>query len=192
MSLYDDARRVLDAWSPPDDNQARTLERFQRLFVDYADPTRKDTPGAHITASALIVSTDLDRVLLCLHGKVNKWLQVGGHCEAGDATLAAAALREATEESGMDGLQLDPVPINLDVHFVEKCWIGPSWHYDVRFAVLAPPGAQPVRSPESHDVAWFSPSALPEPMGHETAGLIGPALARFSDRVRGNAPRPGS
>jgi 8-oxo-dGTP pyrophosphatase MutT (NUDIX family) len=179
---------MLDTWSPPDDEQAQTLARFRRLFAEYLDPTLKDTFGAHITASALIVSAELDRVLLCLHGKVNRWLQVGGHCEPGDESLAGAALREATEESGMDGLRIDPVPINLNVHFVEKCSAGPSMHYDVRFAVQAPPGARPVRSPESHEVAWFAPTALPRPMGHATEILIGPALARFT----GSGPRPGS
>ena len=32
------------------------------------------------------------------------WLQMGGHCEPGDTTLADAALREAAEESGIAGL----------------------------------------------------------------------------------------
>ena len=45
------------------------------------------------------------------------WLQMGGHCEPEDATLAAAALREATEESGIAGLTLLPGgPVRLDRH----------------------------------------------------------------------------
>ena len=45
------------------------------------------------------------------------WLQMGGHCEPEDATLADAALREATEESGIDGLTLLPGgPVRLDRH----------------------------------------------------------------------------
>ncbi len=42
-----------------------------------------------------------DRVLLTLHKTVDRWLQLGGHCEPGDTTLAGAALREAAEESGL-------------------------------------------------------------------------------------------
>ena len=42
-------------------------------------------------------------MLLTLHRKVGRWLQLGGHCEPADTTLAGAALREATEESGLPG-----------------------------------------------------------------------------------------
>ena len=178
---------MLDAWTPPDPQQAQILERFQKLFETHQDPTRKDNPGEHLTASALVVAADLDQVMLCLHGRVHRWLQFGGHCEAEDETVVAAALREATEESGVDGLRIDPVPIHLDVHFVQ-CRSGPSWHFDVRFAAIAPAGAAPVVSDESHDVAWFAPDALPSPMGDATVPLIEPALARF----RGTGRRHGS
>jgi ADP-ribose pyrophosphatase YjhB (NUDIX family) len=187
VTLYADTRRVLDAWTPPDTAQADVLERFQKLFTEYDDPTARSNPGAHITASTLVVSSDHDRVLLCLHGRVGKWLQLGGHCEPVDQTLAGAALREATEESGVDGLALDPVPVNLDVHSVQ-CRTGPSLHYDIRFVATAPPGAVPVVSAESRAVAWFAPEALPEPLGAETTSLIGAALRR----VRGSDHRPGS
>ncbi|MBW8810801.1 MAG: NUDIX domain-containing protein, partial [Lysobacter sp.] len=36
-----------------------------------------------------------------LHRKGGFWVQCGGHLEPDDATLSAAALREATEESGI-------------------------------------------------------------------------------------------
>jgi 8-oxo-dGTP pyrophosphatase MutT (NUDIX family) len=176
--LYPDAVRVIDGWTPPDAQQASVREEFRALLAAQPGAVRRDNPGAHVTASALIVNATLDEVLLCLHGRVHVWLQLGGHCEDEDATLAQAALREATEESGLGGLRIHPEPIDLDIHAV-PCRYGPSVHYDVRFAALAPPDAQPVISEESEKLGWFAPDALPTPLGRSTDRLIAPALRVF-------------
>ena len=100
-------------------------------------------------------------MLLTLHPRVGRWIQLGGHCEPGDDTVAAAALREATEESGMDGLVLDPEPLHLDVHPI-TCSLGvPTRHLDVQFLVRAPAGAEPVISDESDDLRWWPLGSLP-------------------------------
>jgi len=77
----------------------------------------------HLTGSALIVRSEAGggEVLLVRHAKAGKWLQTGGHCESTDATLAQAALREAREESGIDALTVDPVPLQLSRHHVPFC-----------------------------------------------------------------------
>ncbi|WP_279583234.1 NUDIX hydrolase [Fodinicola feengrottensis] len=120
---------------------------------------RSCVPG-HLTASAAVLSADHSNILLTLHPRVGRWLQLGGHCED-DSTLAAAALREATEESGIAGLRLDPIPAAVDTHAI-KCSLGvPTRHLDVQFVAVAPEGAEPVRSDESLDLRWWPVGALP-------------------------------
>jgi len=176
VGLHADAVRLVEAWTPPTADGATTRHRFLELLAAQPKATRADNPGAHITASALVVNATLDRVLLCLHGRVRRWLQLGGHCEDGDASVAGAALREAAEESGISGLRLHPEPIDLDVHPV-NCRNGASHHFDIRFAAIAPPGAVESISAESHALGWFAPDDLPEPLGTATERLVAPALA---------------
>ena len=182
--LHADAVRVLTGWAATSEEadvaRKRTLEL---LTAGPAAMTRAHRAG-HVTASALVVDGD-GRVLLCLHGRLGLWMQLGGHCEPGDATLAAAALREATEESGIAGLILDPDPIDVDVHEV-RCGgydggpAEPSVHYDVRFLLRCPAGTVEQISDESSALAWFRPGALPSPLASATARQIPPALKRIA------------
>jgi 8-oxo-dGTP pyrophosphatase MutT (NUDIX family) len=169
VTLFDDAAATLDRWQATSEAAGLARKRTQELLA--AGPvalTRAHRPG-HVTASALIVD-EQRRVLLCLHGRLGLWMQVGGHCEATDGTLAQAALREATEESGISGLRIGATPVHLDVHPI-TCSLGlPTRHFDVRFMVHAPAGAQPVRSPESVDLQWWPVDALPPDPG-DVAGI---------------------
>jgi len=121
---------------------------------------REHAPG-HITASALVFSADRRELLLTLHPRVGRWLQLGGHCEESDDTVAAAALREATEESGIEGLRLEPGLYGAHAHPI-TCSLGrPTRHLDLLFQITAPAGAVPVRSSESDDLRWWPVAALP-------------------------------
>ena len=117
----------------------------------------------HLTAGVLVLSPDLDRVLLNLHGKARKWFAFGGHCEPQDETLAGSALREGLEESGLPSLDFDPDPVELSAHEVGFCDPrGTVVHLDVRYAATAPGGAEHEASDESLDVRWWPIDGLPE------------------------------
>ncbi|WP_442933256.1 NUDIX hydrolase [Micromonospora psammae] len=179
-ALHADALAVLRGWTATGPAAAQARDRTVELLA--AGPVameRTHRPG-HVTASALVLDATGTRVLLCLHGKFRKWVQLGGHCEPTDRTLAGAALREATEESGIAGLVVDPVPIDVDIHPV-ACQ-GGSLHHDVRFAVFAPAGAREQVSDESEALGWFPPDRLPEPLAGGTAQLVAPGLAALRRR----------
>ncbi|MGQ0841782.1 NUDIX hydrolase [Actinokineospora sp.] len=149
------------AWRPDDRGQESLRQAYLGFLAARPDACLRACEPGHITASALVFDAAGTHVLLTLHPRVGRWLQLGGHCEPSDTTLAGAALREATEESGIADLRIDPVPLHVDVHPI-TCSLGvPTRHFDVRFAVRAPAGAEPVRSAESIDLRWWPVTDLP-------------------------------
>jgi 8-oxo-dGTP pyrophosphatase MutT (NUDIX family) len=162
VSLHASAVETLSAWAAPDDAQDRLRHDYLRHLADNEDGVWRECAPAHLTASSLIVDPAAERVLLLLHGKVKLWLQSGGHCEAEDGSLADTALREATEESGIEGLVLSDGPVLLDRHGA-PCNPGVVEHHlDVKYVAIAPEGAQPRISDESLDARWFRYDDLPE------------------------------
>ncbi|MGE7438338.1 NUDIX hydrolase [Kitasatospora sp. NPDC001175] len=181
--LHADAVRALSAWSVANADQEQLRRDYLGHLAEQPEGLYRSCLPAHITASAVVVDPDAGRVLLTLHPKVGIWLQMGGHCEPGDATLAAAALREATEESGIEGLELlsvdgMPTPVKLDRHLV-RCTgkdQPENTHLDVQYVALAPAGAQALISEESLDLRWFDYDRLPELTDVSVRELV--ALAR--------------
>ncbi|MCG6117838.1 MAG: NUDIX hydrolase [Aquimonas sp.] len=114
----------------------------------------RDRLAGHFTGSAWLVSADGERVLLTHHRKLQRWLQLGGHAD-GEADLAAVALREAQEESGLDGLVLEGAVYDLDCHWIpERGEVPGHWHHDVRYVVRALGGEHFTVSAESLELAW--------------------------------------
>ena len=109
----------------------------------------------------MIISPAGDQVLLTLHHKIGRWLQTGGHIETDDHDIRGAALREATEESGLEDIQLSDL-LMLSRHEVVCGPLRPSFHLDLQFLALADPTRRVVRSDESDDVRWFAVDALPD------------------------------
>ena len=175
--VHADAVRVVGDFDPGDDPAQRSLRgRFLTHLAAHPDALSRTCLSGHLTASALVVGDD-GRVLLMLHAKAGRWLQMGGHVEAADATLRDAAAREAREESGIDGLELSPGPVRLDWH-EGPCHPSRPPHLDVQFLARAPARAQPTGSAESHDLAWFDVDALPgDPPDAAVADLV--RLARL-------------
>jgi 8-oxo-dGTP pyrophosphatase MutT (NUDIX family) len=181
VTLRTDAHDVLTAWSAPDAEQERLRQVYLDHIENHPDAMSRECHPDHLTASALIVSADGERVLLTLHRRIGRWLQTGGHCEPEDTTLATAAQREGREESGIADLTVDAVPVLLSLHEVPSCGpIRPSHHLDVQYVAVAPPDAREVISDESDDLAWFGLDELPD-VDQSVRDLIAAATRRLRE-----------
>ena len=143
-----------------DGPSVRATARRIVAFVDaHPDALLRSCVEGHLTGSALVVELGTGRVLLMHHAKHRRWLQPGGHAD-GQANLALTALREAGEESGIEGLVVAVPALDLDIHRVAPPGEVPHLHLDVRFLVLAPLGAELRGNHESTDLRWVDPADL--------------------------------
>ncbi|GGL09039.1 NUDIX hydrolase [Sphaerisporangium melleum] len=184
MTLHDQARAALTGWTAPTPDEESLRLRFLEHLDRHDDAMWRSCAPGHLTATTAVLSHDGAQVLLTLHPKAGMWLPMGGHCEAGDVSLEQAALREATEESGIAGLTLLPGPLALDRH---RVWCHPphSWHLDVEYGAVAPPGAEFVISDESLELRWVPVDDIPEPTDEATR-----RLARRARAALAAVPRP--
>jgi 8-oxo-dGTP pyrophosphatase MutT (NUDIX family) len=181
--LHGSAVDTLTGWQAPDAGQDTLRHAVLAFLAARPDACLRECAPGHITASALVVDHTGTRALLTLHPRFGRWLQLGGHCEDTDADIVAAALREATEESGIDDLTLDPTLAALHVHPV-TCSLGvPTRHLDMQFIAHAPANAEIACSDESLDLRWWPLDALPHDCDFGLTQLAASATARAQTSV---------
>jgi 8-oxo-dGTP pyrophosphatase MutT (NUDIX family) len=178
LGLWDSCVETLRGWRPPGADQDRLRSAYLEYLARHPDGWSRGCSGAHLTASSLICQPNRGLALLTLHARIGRWLQTGGHIEATDSGLLAAALREASEESGLAGLTLDPTPLLLSRHEVECGTVRPTFHLDVQFLVIAAESIRPAVGPESLDLRWFDYDRLPT-TDSSVSDLVAAAASRL-------------
>jgi len=130
---------MLRAYVASDDREEADRVAMLRLAGELERPLSRLEPSAHFTGSALVVDERCERTCLVWHLKLERLLQPGGHVEEIDASLEAAALREAREETALD-LAFHPHaprPFDLDIHEIGARPGEPAhYHLDVRYLLV--------------------------------------------------------
>jgi 8-oxo-dGTP pyrophosphatase MutT (NUDIX family) len=172
MSLHESVLTTLALWEAPNPAQDSLRNAVLSFVLGRPDACLRACVPGHVTASALVLDHTGTETLLTLHPRLGRWVQLGGHCEDTDADIATAALREATEESGIVGLTIGAMPAALHVPPV-TCSLGvPTRHLDVQFIAHAPAGAQIACSEESLDLRWWPLGGLPDGADYGVRQLV--------------------
>lgn len=172
MSVRDSAIAMLANWQAPDPAQDALRHAVLAFVLARADSCRRECAPGHVTASTLILDHSGHQALLTLHPRLGRWVQLGGHCDDVDDDIVAAALREATEESGISDLDINSTLTAIHVHPV-TCSLGvPTRHLDLQFVARAPSEARITMSDESMDLRWWPTDALPAGTDYALAQLV--------------------
>lgn len=149
-------KKLLQRYHPVDSQEQMFKEKIL-LFIDQnVDCFERTLEIGHITASAWLQNKDGSKALLLHHAKLNRWFQLGGHCD-GDSDVLAVAIKEVQEESGIQNI----VPVSteifdLDIHEIpansrEKAHD----HYDVRFLLKVVGDEEIIQNKESKELRWI-------------------------------------
>ncbi len=166
----DDRRQLLlgllAAHAPADDAEAADVAFIDAFVRAHPDCFGKADPEGHITASAFVLDPR-GRLLMTLHRKLERWLQVGGHSDPDEVDPASTALREAQEESGLPDLVFHPAvgrrPLDIDVHRIPGRAHEPAHdHLDIRYALYTEQPEAIAITDESDALRWFELDAVEE------------------------------
>jgi 8-oxo-dGTP pyrophosphatase MutT (NUDIX family) len=151
-ALVVQVRAEVAARQPADPREAWSCRRTLAYLDWLADPLDEHADPTHVTGSAIVVDGH-GRVLLHRHKRLGRWLQPGGHLDAGEHP-ADAALRETAEETGLRAVHPAGGPrlVHVDVHEGPRGHL----HLDLRYLLAADGSARLAPADgESPDVAWF-------------------------------------
>lgn len=136
-------------------------EEMVRFFNAHEDCFERSLPIGHFTASCWLLDKTGTKALLTHHAKLNRWLQLGGHCDGNPDTLAVA-IKEAQEESGIQAI----VPVSteifdIDIHLIptRKAEVE-HYHYDIRYLLQVVSDEKIVVSDESHALQWIDTQSM--------------------------------
>jgi 8-oxo-dGTP pyrophosphatase MutT (NUDIX family) len=151
MTAATELLAVLDAFEALSPDEAQDVLRIRQL-ASTADPWVRSSP-LHVTGSAVIVHPPTGRVLLRWHERMQSWLQVGGHADAGETDPLAIALREAREETALADLTAWPEPAQPRV---------------VQVAIVPVPAGKGEPAHQHADLRYVLSTATPETATPET------------------------
>ena len=175
---------VIDAYRARDEGERADVARL-RDAIGSADVVTRDTP-LHVTGSALVVHPSTRRVLLRWHPRMQMWMQVGGHFDAGEADPWIVALREAREETGLTDLRaakkedtarpLQIVIVPVPAHGNEPA----HEHADFRYLLVTDTPAAVVAESSAAELRWVD---LPVAIADTTEDNLRVFLTRVSEAL---------
>jgi len=147
---------LLENYHPVAPEEVVFKQQILSFVNQHEDCFERSLEVGHITASCWLLNKDDSKALLLHHAKLNRWFQLGGHCD-GDWDTLAVAIKEAQEESGiMNIVPASPEIFDIDIHLIpENKREKAHYHYDIRFLLQVVGDEEVVQNRESKELRWI-------------------------------------
>jgi len=178
MSYIDD----ISSYIPKNEQEAQDKKVILECIRLFPESVLLRHDIAHITSSSLILNQRADKMLMIHHNLRNEWSWTGGHAD-GNENLLEVAIKEATEETGVEVVPLSDEIASLDVlsvigHVKKGKYVNSHLHLSVAYILVADESEAPVVKPDENSaVRWFPIGAVNgEPFSHRDAYLYNKLL----------------
>ncbi len=133
---------LIDAFLAYNEQEERDKELIKYFLSSGESVYFRNSPGAHMSASAWVVNQTHDRVLMAYHNIYDSWAWTGGHAD-GEKDLLHVAVREAMEETGIS--KVTPVMedifslevLTVDGHEKKGTYVSSHLHLNVTYLLEA-------------------------------------------------------
>ena len=141
-------------------------ENDKKVILDFMqknpDCLTRENQIAHLTTSIWTVNKDRTKTLMVYHKIYDSWSWIGGHAD-GEEDLAAVALRELKEETGVENATLISKDIfslevlTVDGHEKKGKYVSGHLHLNVTYVAEADENQMlTINEEENKGVKWFS------------------------------------
>lgn len=150
-----DIKNLILNYHPTDIDERICKKRMIEVLDSCNNCFSRDCKFGHFTASAFLLNKEMTHVLLMHHTKLDKWMQLGGHCD-GDSDVKNVSIKEAQEESGINNIKpLSNDIFDIDMHLIPANKNDEAhYHFDVRFLLHAYDGDDFNKNHESKELRW--------------------------------------
>lgn len=152
----------IEAYIPQNEQEERDKAQMLDYLRQHPACLYRDDEIAHFTASIWTINHERTKALMVYHNIYDSWSWIGGHAD-GEEDLAAVAMRELQEETGVKNAQLvSPAIFSLETltvsgHEKKGRYLSSHLHFNLTYLAYADE-SEPLRikPDENKAVEWMA------------------------------------
>lgn len=161
--MYDKLIEQVKTYKPFNEQEEKDKDLILYCLINEPDVFTRDNKLAHMTASAWVLDSKKEKVLMCYHNIYNSWSWLGGHAD-GENDLLKVAIKEVQEESSLKNVSpltediFSLESLTVDGHIKRGEYVSSHLHLNLTYLLIADEKEElHIKNDENSGVKWFSP-----------------------------------